>query len=72
MEKISVDTVKLVGFGMDCFAVSAPKGCDISELESFLINSNARQREHIKFSHTYEMDTGETAYVFSESGGWCL
>lgn len=70
--KLSNKNVFLAGFGMDCFSVIAPKGCDITELTSFLKKSNSCQREFIEFAYTYDRDTGETCYVFNESGGWNL
>jgi hypothetical protein len=72
MAKISNKNVSIAGFGMDCFSVIAPKGCDVQELTEFLRKSNACQRENIEFSHVYERETGETCYVFSESGAWKL
>lgn len=72
MVKLSNKNVSIAGFGMDCFSVIAPKGCDVQKLKEFLMKSNACQREFIEFSHTYERDTGETCYVFTESGAWKL
>ena len=70
MVKLSNKNVSIAGFGLDSFSVVAPKGCDVDELKKFLMNSNACQREFIEYSHTYERETGETCYVFTESGAW--
>ena len=68
--ELSNKNVQIAGFGMDCFSVIAPEGCDVEKLKEFLLNSNACQREVIEYSYTYKREDGACCFVFSESGGW--
>jgi len=71
--ELSKENVTIAGFGMDTFSVHAPTGVDTDKLTTFLKESNACQREHISFSHTYKSEEeGFSCYVFGESGTWHL